>query len=138
LWLLILEQQGLRLSLPEQWQQAGFASLQSALEIEHTIASAVAISERWPQKRQRLPTHAKPSQLGEAILFLETFHDRWLVCAYVEGVISLWDLGQPYDPHAFTAFLGTIKPSGEFSWSCVAGAPASNGSIILAVTKSGG
>jgi hypothetical protein len=131
--------QALLVPLPVQWQSEGFDVLHvSALEIEQTVASALVVSQRWPQRRQRPPVRAKPSQLGESILLLQTFHDRWLICAYGEGVISLWDLGQPYDPHAVTAFLGIIKPSDQLSWSCVAGAPAADGSIILAVTKTGG
>jgi hypothetical protein len=77
--------------------------------------------------------------MAESILLLDVFDDRWLVCVYVEGVITVWDLGPPYARNVDTVFCGVIQLPEDFSWSCVAAAADhSSNRITLALTKTGG
>jgi hypothetical protein len=121
-----------------QWRADPSAML-LADNIEHVAAATAAISWRWKQPREGPARKLKPSRMAEAILLLDVFYDRWLVCVYVEGVITVWDLGPPYARNCDTVFCGVVPVPQDFSWSCVAAAMhTSSEGITLALTKTGG
>jgi hypothetical protein len=124
--------------------------------LERIITATLSIAQRWPVPRTHYrPTpieRLKPSQLGEAILLLQTFFDRWLVCVYVGGAIAVWDLGPPLARRAPVVFRGVVRLSEDISWSCAVGAEyeyeeddGEDGAgvgmgrgIVLALTRTGG
>jgi hypothetical protein len=124
--------------LPLQWR-ADLDAILLADDVESIAAATSAISRRWTQSREGPARRLKPSRMAETILLLDVFYDRWLVCVYVEGVITVWDLGPPYARSCDTAFCGVVQVPEDFSWSCVAAAiDKSSGGITIALTKTGG
>lgn len=137
LWMALLVFRIDRIPLLLKWRANPNAMLLTN-NVEHIVAATSAVSRRWIQPREGPARRLNPSRMAEAILLLDVFYDRWLVCVYVEGVIAIWDLGPPY-ARCDTVFCGTVQVPEEFSWSCVASATdILTGFITIALTKTGG
>jgi hypothetical protein len=103
------------------------------------VIQAIRTHQRWSKPRtQPILKHKSPSE-AESIIFLDIFHDRWLVCVYVEGIIDIWDLGHPHALPKDIILVGSVSFQEELSWSCVMAArDNSRSNILLALTKTGG
>lgn len=138
LWLGLLRHQQTHLPLPIGARSTDDTQALTQNQLEHIVRSSHITSMRWLDTRPEHPFRPRPSRLGESIILFEIFLERYLVCIYAEGVISVWDLGSPFNRDTRALWLGAIKPAESLSWSSAAAAGDDDVSVFVAVTKAGG
>lgn len=138
IWMTLLNVKQKELPFPigarEMDDITGFTSSQ----LEHLVLSAETVSRKWLQPRAEQPLRRKPYQFGEAIILFEVVLERYLLCAYAEGFLSLWDIGVPFSCSAGQlTWMGVVKTEDASSWSSAALVEDVD-SVYVAVTKTGG
>ncbi|KAF8074621.1 hypothetical protein FPV67DRAFT_1474212 [Lyophyllum atratum] len=100
LWLAFLRQQQKPLPLPSHLSPSvglgGHSPSDPSSELpdsilESGVVSAYRIARSWAQPRTHQPINLTPKP-GDSLLSFEIFLDRWLLCAYSEGLVYLWDI----------------------------------------------
>lgn len=159
LWLAVLHRQQHEQNLPlPSFTYHPLALVKiSTSELEAITASAYQVDRSWLSPRDSGIDQAarslrpKPAQY---LLSLDLFLDRWLLCVYGEGVVSLWDL-QPDGRNLQNAqskidqqnsVPGRLRLTfvrrgwrGERGWaSCVSALHEDRQSLVLACAKSEG
>ncbi|KXN86742.1 hypothetical protein AN958_09733 [Leucoagaricus sp. SymC.cos] len=61
----------------------------SQVDLERAVVTIQRVARAWRRKRPT-PLRVQP-RLGDMLLTLEMFLDRWLLVVYAEGLICLWD-----------------------------------------------
>lgn len=93
-WLSVVRQNR-HLPLPSYLHSPSLLVETPTTSLESAIRSAHKVSKSWllPRATNIHPAaenlHPTP---GQHLILLEIFSDRWLLCVYAEGSVSLWDL----------------------------------------------
>lgn len=115
-----------------------------AADIEEAVKQTHGVHQSWLLRRtSKQEIWPKP---GNRLMSIQVLLERWLVCIYIEGIISLWDLDPPDVEHShywprpraklrLTYKVDEVRPEG---WtSCVATADADAQSILVSCLSHG-
>jgi hypothetical protein len=114
------------------------ASEQNTADIEHEVFEAQNMIRKWHLLRTHTTRKPRVARLGDVILLLRIYLERWLLCVYAEGTISLWDLALSRDESQEIAWKGMINSNPGVSWSSVTDTVDENENIMVAVAETGG
>ncbi|RDB23383.1 hypothetical protein Hypma_008925 [Hypsizygus marmoreus] len=154
LWLQLLHRQYATLPLPSHLRRLIESEDPTLLDLPHLalvpeVRFAHRIAQSWTQPRRDRPVKLEP-KTANSLLGFEVFLDRWLLAAYGEGIVQLWDIN-PHKSDSTLPFLeATDKPyrsvgsstdidmqNGGGGWtSFTAALDSSEQFIIFALTKS--
>ncbi|KAG5650550.1 hypothetical protein H0H81_011867 [Sphagnurus paluster] len=133
IWLSLLKQQALT------WHEGSLTSSEiTDAALESGVIEAYRTAQSWPRLRRRASTVIP--RAGDLLLSFEVFLERWLICAYSEGLVYLWDLGRPrisnaVDVPPYPRRCASLD-LGSRNWaSMVASLDASQKYVILAITR---
>ncbi|KIM88167.1 hypothetical protein PILCRDRAFT_249622 [Piloderma croceum F 1598] len=144
LWLTIISRQKYDLNLPLPRYTHELSSLLEipTSKLEEVAVSAYNVHRRWLVPRSLATTPKLNPKPGLFLLSLEIFLERWLLCVYCEGNISLWDIGTPSStgrneegrsPGSFCVRHQRSTARGLNAWSsCAAAVDVSEQAIVLA------
>ncbi|KAF8056058.1 hypothetical protein FPV67DRAFT_1397803, partial [Lyophyllum atratum] len=145
LWLTFLRRQQKTLPLPSHLSTS--VALHSPSEpscelpdsiLESGVVSAYRIARSWAQPRTQQPIKLTPKP-GDSLLSFEIFLDRWLLCAYSEGLVYLWDIcasRASYDSTPSHMRCSASLDLGSKNWASVVSALCpSNEHVVLALTR---
>ena len=150
LWLAIIHHQKYDLDLPLPQYTYNPSSLldMPTSKLEEVVVSAHRVHRSWLLRRSP-DIHATARNLspkpGQYLHSLDIFLDRWLLCVYYEGIVSLWDIGTSdgvgkeeewQSPSRFCVLHQRLNLRGETAWSsCVTALDVGGQAIILACSN---
>lgn len=154
LWLSVLYHQKYNnLPLPPRFHDLSWLS---GIEVSYLEQQVIAIHRThysWLLARDGPARQSLQPKVGQCLLSLNIFLDKWLLCVYAEGSISLWEILQHEtngDKYCDLESVETHQPSpvklrmtfrrldwrGERGWSsCIAAVEQGDRSLILACSK---
>ncbi|KAH0582474.1 hypothetical protein H2248_010418 [Termitomyces sp. 'cryptogamus'] len=108
--------------------------------IESAVIHACRSTRTWPRQRMRQPIQLhKQNSDSRSLLFMELYLDRWLLYAYTEGQVYLWDINPsnlPLDGRGLAPRQCASLDLGSRNWTSLAASlDASNECIIIALTR---
>lgn len=139
LWMDFLSVQQRRLPLPPHLRRPPSSVDLPSTVLESAVTSTYRVAQSWMLPRQTHPIKLVP-KLGDSLLGLQVFLDRWLLSIYSDGLVHLWDIG---DKGRHTnlggeagALCGTLYLQSNKWTSFFASLDAQGTSVVLAMTYS--
>jgi hypothetical protein len=116
------------LPLPRGASRSDDLTRYSASELENLVLDSHRIERRWLHLRNKPPSRLSlgPGRIGDAIIYVQLFLDRWLIVAFAESLLAMWDIDS-------CKLCAEKEVSGGLCLSSMASLNANEDAIIVAI-----